>query len=402
MNFTDMIKFHKGRIAIINATHVKSDDNWQSNATPIEIVDKMISKTKLDGKDILVMFNLEFLERLIYDKHVHNENLYFLADTEVEKRIAEKIYNVKSIVVTEPDLKTKQFITKVSQMKFDLVFSNPPYNGNIDLKILQQLKPIAKEMIVVHPSTWLIDLKGKNKLYNDFKNDLKLKSVEMFNGNPVFGIGLNVPCSITHIDNTHKGKNINVKMFNDEYKVTSIDDITKYGKDWTYTVKPFMQTIKSYIDLNGNVWNNKIETMNDRSKFFVQLAAIVGTRDSSSSDRMVKDDFYTIVMKNSDGNRGIRKEFSNTSGVSNMPTYEFSIETEQTNFINYLKTDFARFCLSMYKIQVNNHRGELEIIPWMDFTQEWNDEKLFSHFEIDQETQDYIRSFLPDYHGIRK
>ena len=132
------------------------------------------------------------------------------------------------------------------------------------------------------------------------------------------------------------------------------------------------------------------------------MAAIVGTRDSGSSERMVRDDFYTIVMKNSEGNRGIRKEFNNTLGISNMPTYEFSTEDEQTNFINYLKTDFARFCLSIYKIQINNYRGELEIVPWMDFTQQWNDEKLFKHFDIDQATQNYIRTFLPDYHKIRK
>jgi len=153
-------------------------------------------------------------------------------------------------------------------MKFDLVFSNPPYNANIDLKIIQTLKPIASEMIIVHPGTWLIDLKGKSKLYNEFKKNLKLKSVEMFNGNVVFGIGLNVPCVVTHIDDSHQG-NINVKYFNDEYQVNDVADITKYSDNWLLITKPFMESVKAYIKLYGNVWDNKIPTMSNTNNFFV-------------------------------------------------------------------------------------------------------------------------------------
>lgn len=53
--------------------------------------------------------------------------------------------------------------------KFDLCFSNPPYNHidkerkindrNTDLKILNVIHNYVKEIIVVHPSTWLLDKK---------------------------------------------------------------------------------------------------------------------------------------------------------------------------------------------------------------------------------------------------
>jgi L-lactate utilization protein LutB len=48
------------------------------------------------------------------------------------------------------------------------------------------------------------------------------------------------------------------------------------------------------------------------------------------------------------------------------------------------------------------HRGELEIVPWLDFTEEWDDNKLFAKFDVSQELQDYIKDFLPDFHEIRK
>jgi hypothetical protein len=57
--------------------------------------------------------------------------------------------------------------------------------------------------------------------------------------------------------------------------------------------------------------------------------------------------------------------------------------------------------LSLYKNGQHLENGEMSLIPYLDFTQEWNDEKLFKKFNVSQELQDYIREFLPDFHGIR-
>ena len=135
-------------------------------------------------------------------------------------------------------------------------------------------------------------------------------------------------------------------------------------------------------------------------KYFVQLAAILGHWDKSC-EKMVKDDFYTFVMKDSERNKGIRQPNLNKPGGPT-PTFEFNTEEKQINFIDYLKTDFARFCLSFLKIGQHLENGEMSIVPWLDFTQKWDDEKLFKYFNINEETQKYIREFLPDYHGVRK
>ena len=64
-------------------------------------------------------------------------------------------------------------------MKFDVVFSNPPYNSNIDIKILNEIIDVADEFVIVHPSTWVLDLKDKSKLYQDFKTKLN-KNINKF------------------------------------------------------------------------------------------------------------------------------------------------------------------------------------------------------------------------------
>jgi site-specific DNA-methyltransferase (adenine-specific) len=103
-------------------------------------------------------------------------------------------------------------------------------------------------------------------------------------------------------------------------------------------------------------------------------------------------------MKN-DGNKGIRNLNVRKDAWL---VWEFDTEQECDNYINYLRTDFARFLLSVLKNTQNNHYGEMDLIPWLDFTEEWDDDKLFKKFNVSQELQDYIKDFLPDFHGIRK
>ncbi len=271
LNLEELIKRHNGRMAVIKETEVKDKDNLQAHSTPLSIVDRMINKTTLENKKILVIFNLEFLEQLINKYRVAPANIYLLADSNVEKLISEKLYRVNSVLVNVEDFKSKKFISELTKMQFDLVFSNPPYNSNNDLKILQEIKEVATELVIVHPSTWLLDLKSKSKLYNDFKKNLKLKSVELFNGNPIFNITLMVPCVITHTDSFYSGTT-SVKFFSDEYEVSSIEEITKFGEAWLLLVKPFMNIIQEYIDENGNVWARRLFAgKEDQSKFHAQL-----------------------------------------------------------------------------------------------------------------------------------
>ena len=54
--------------------------------------------------------------------------------------------------------------------------------------------------------------------------------------------------------------------------------------------------------------------------------------------------------------------------------------------------------MSFIKVGGHLDSGELEVIPWMDFTQEWNDKKLCDVFNISNELWKYIDNFIPDYY----
>jgi len=40
----------------------------------------------------------------------------------------------------------------------------------------------------------------------------------------------------------------------------------------------------------------------------------------------------------------------------------------------------------------------LDAVPYLDFSQEWTDEKLFDHFNLIQEERNFITEYIPDWY----
>ena len=284
-------------------------------------------------------------------------------------------------------------------MKFDIIFTNPPYNKNIDIQILNNVVSYTNELVAIHPSLWLMDKKRNNSTFNSLRDKIngKVRNLELFNGNMIFGgITVNSPIVVTHVDNSYAGE-VQVDYFGDKYSCQDVYDVNKFGSEWFTLVKPFSEQIKTYISGNLSIWSQKVSGINlQPDKFYCQLAGTIGHVNLKSNTHvMVKDDFYTMTIKDNRQNKGIRKpELTNT--------YCFDNTDEVENFLSYLQTDFARFCLCIYKNNVHIDSGEMDFIPWMDFSETWDDDKLFKHFDVSDVLQQYIRNFLPDYYSIRK
>jgi hypothetical protein len=287
-------------------------------------------------------------------------------------------------------------------MKFDVVFTNPPYTRGNDISIINSIFEYTNEFVIVHPSTWVLDLKGKTKSYSLLKQRCNnhVKSLDLFNGNIVFDIQLFVPCAITHVNRSYTGK-CHVDYFGKTFSAENLEDITKFGDKWNDLVKHFYINMKTWCENNSSIWQHN-HTEIDDNLFNCQISSIRGTPNRSKSSRkMVLDDFYTLINKNPEDCKGIRIKDINKPG-NIIPVFGFLTEQERDNFVDYLCTDFARFCLSLLKNNPATSLGEMNLIPWLDFTEKWDDNKLFKKFAVSQELQDYIREFLPDFYGIRK
>ena len=401
MNLHKLLSFEQGRI-IFFETLTKHPENWQQNTTPLSIVRKMLDKTSLDDKKILVLFNIEFLQVLVEERKINPENIYYIADNDLEYLSAIKIFKVQSYKLSDFTVPALKNLIVGLDMKFDLVFSNPPYNSNIDIKILNEIIGVADEFVVVHPSTWVLDNKKGYKLYNDFRDKINshVQSIEMFNANKIFDIRLNAPISITHIDLKYKG-DVKVSLFDEFFETDNIYDVTKFGTKWFSLVKDFANKLASYCELHSSVDDHSIDVQGIpngtnflNGEFYCQSADIIGT-PSSENKSLGTGCFYTILLQNPQNNSGIRKNTIKNS-------FKFACENHRKYFLLYCQSDFARFCIALLKNNTTFKAGEMALLPWLDFSEEWGDEKLFEKFEVSQELQNYIREFLPDFHGIRK
>ena len=85
----------------------------------------------------------------------------------------------------------------------------------------------------------------------------------------------------------------------------------------------------------------------------------------------------------------------------------FNSENEVKNFINYLKTDFARSVLYFYKNSTQLIPAT-DYLPWFDFSDnvfskspKEIDNYLFKKYDISDEIRKHIEEILPDYYNIR-
>lgn len=273
--------------------------------------------------------------------------------------------------------------------KFDVVFSNPPYNKNKDLKILKSLfeEHISNNIVFIHPSGYLLDKKFKTKLYNYIRNTNYLESVNMFWGNKLFGIKLFSPCCIS-VWNTNKTT--------DECSVTdNAISHTKYTcKINSISIHPAAVNIwKPVIKCNKNLIT-ELTPPGQLSDYSVKFALIRGHVYDSGG---YMDDFFTLICKEIETNK-CGQSFEFGDHVHMKLHWSFNNETERVNFINYCKTKIVRFILSCIKVGGHIDSGELEVIPWLDFTKEWNDAKLCEEFNINNKLWNYINNFIPDYY----
>lgn len=65
-------------------------------------------------------------------------------------------------------------------------------------------------------------------------------------------------------------------------------------------------------------------------------------------------------------------------------------EEEAKNALKYLKTKFSRILLSIKKTTQNTAKDTYSLLPLLDFTEEWSDEKLYQRYRLSQKEINFI------------
>ena len=301
--------------------------------------------------------------------------------------------------------------------KFDVILMNPPFNHFLGDSFLNKVLDIANIIISIQPESYLF--KGKN---GNIKIKEKLSKgyteIENIDANLFFDACFQSKIGIILHDYNKKDK-----IIIDKKIIKTLDNIKIFFDD--NLIIEFNNIISSLIKENNafNKWKGtpgsyypdrfiKIED-EDQNAWVVQCAHLRGHVDPKLKDGKAED-FYTMIPRNekliNDQFIGQYKDLiklrDNKGKLKLQYYFKFNSKEEAYNFINYIKTDFARTCLYLEKKDMNVYWRS---IPWFDFSDDHFskspreiDDWLFKKYNISDEIRKYIEEILPDYYGIRK
>lgn len=388
----------------------ESGSDVHENYTPADICDMMLDKVDLTkAETVLVLYNIELLFAL--KKRKFSGHVTFFTQSEEKAGIAPKIFSNLTVEYIDKEENPLYHMENKWPDKFDIVIANPPYSNKLDLKFLAKTFDIAKDEIVfVHPSSFLVDQKKSLEIYTKTleKVGKYIKSIKLFNGNGIFDIGLYVPCSITHISKKEESNyfQFDYPQYKQSFKLenSKISEISVFGYSNHFSsiknkIKAFLKNQGSEnLETRGFVLGSGKEDqrfLRNQDSFFIEMSHITAGNNRGEhvkfDDPIHKPDFFIAISKyQTVVKRGIEPKYN--------IWFEFDSIIQATNFLNYLKTDFFRICLSLSKTNQHLARGEFRMIPWLDFTQDWTDEKLYAHFGINQEEQSFIKEVIPNWY----
>ena len=250
-------------------------------------------------------------------------------------------------------------------MHFDKIIMNPPYNGNLHLKILQEAMKHSDEIINLSPIRWLQDPLAQYKKNSDWFRfeDIreKIESLDVVSGaeaNKLFGIDAFIDLGI--------------------YRVTPKVgiDLTNFWKEVRKPAEVMM--IEKLIAMKDNLLNHIEKQKLDGIR--VPLTDIGGNRGYKP---VYKEIAYVV-----DG----KKDGKDWTKCKNMGGYEkpegsalplsvkFASAAEAQNFYDVFYTKFGSWLCDITHTQ---QHLQPSILPWLsDYTHPWTDEDLYEYFGL--------------------
>ena len=434
-SFIEKLNNKLNMIELTSKPIVENDAAWQQHGTPDIVIDMMLDMYYKNGEfknneRILILFNVEFIKQIYfkYRDELIFGNLYFIADSQEKFDIVKRLYpNVHCVLCDQHNI--ENLIKKIGEFnvkKFDIVFSNPPYNDGLDLKILSNIKNTFKKAIIVHPAVWILENKcvgyiGKFK--KEFQNNIE--KVVIFRGSDMFGVGFMSALDICVFNTEKLDSKIEVddQVVNCKYIANNHIDITQYGDMWLkLNIKKFIEKFHTEKSILRHVYFDRdhLENLTYPIKLSECRSGNPHFNDGYYDEKLgyyvlnKTNCFFTCIAKGDPEKYHFNCDWTNKHNQTLL--FNFISSNERFNFYVYAKSKFFRFLISLYKVNMANVSSSgsplsinskldghpMKLIPWLDFTQEWDDAKLCKEFGISEELWNYIDNFIPDYYDDYK
>ena len=298
-------------------------------------------------------------------------------------------YLIKSHIIEcvycESDLEMEK---EYMECKPDLDIINPPYDGSLHLRILENVlnnKKPGATVISIQPVRWLEDPLAEYKQGSDYKkyaNSIvnKISSLSL--------IPANTACDLFEIAN---GTDLGIYVFNDEHNELAFNSQHALTKKLIDKIIP-MQKLADHLETN-TVDGIRVEVK--------EITTGTGGHNLGNYNSSKLADVRITWGPYTDGFDTNNYFFTDTRNKNQhtKPTFRSSIKfddmTTALNFYNSCNTNFYRNLIQLLKWDVN---VPLKYLPWMEnYSFAWTDADYCKFFNLTEEEAEFMSRVVDDY-----
>jgi site-specific DNA-methyltransferase (adenine-specific) len=412
------------------------EENWQDVKTPEWVAKEMVRcipdlKTR---SRFLVLFNIELLDALVKEGVPVNK-ITFGSDSALEQAMAEGLYKkLKTIPIGRTfDEMKKALEGKAGQ--YDVVLSNPPYQikdggfgvsarpiyHEIVIYIIDSLKP--QYVCMITPSRWMAGGKGLDDYRAKMLADKRIRLIQDFPGNTsVFetvsiGGGVSyffwdrdrdpkeVLCSFNGIDRDIGEFDVLVR---DNTSVQILKKVLAKHTGKTFCDKLVISRKPFGLATNFKEWQpagtpGSVKCYCAKKDGFEKWVDANIVNDPHGVQGKWKVLTLPVTYEGSSFSGGKRQIFSKIFIAEKasvcIETYivtgSFNTKKEADNYLEYMKTKFYRFMLSLRVISQHISKGCFAWVPDLgSYANLVTDEDLYAHFNLTKKEIEHINSTI--------
>jgi predicted RNA methylase len=369
--------------------------------TPDSIISKMFSYVERSTcfcdpacgtGNILVFITKELLKKNVAQKEIIDR----IYGYEIDKNsVAICIDRLKQLL---PDIDKSLIENKIKCLntlndlsiqnkKYDAIVMNPPYEKDLHKEFMLWAQKHSDKFVSIQPCQTLYR-HPKSSIDKAFMQTVLnfCESIEIYNPNLIFENAVfSSPVGIFYFTMQKiPGSKIYINdMMRDDSYYSNGPFLYKYNTE----LKDFRENIFSYLNGKQTV---KDHIFNSPGKeWSVEIPKIRGHLSLTEKDIYDCSDIFTFIPDD--------RVPSFNSSSSGRLYVRFSSKEEAENFILYLRTFFARACLSISKHGLHNDCNELKLVPWLDFSKKWTDKDLFALLGDTDKLYDSVVKVIPKY-----
>ena len=325
-------------------------------------------------------------------------------------------------------------ITKIFNMKFDVIIGNPPYqlssnNNGIQAtplyhKFIQQAKKLnPKYLTMIIPARWYAGGMGMNDFRNEMINDSHIHYLHDFPKSRDCFSGVDIAGGICYFlwDREYNGTCVVENQIGDiinkeerclnEFPIFVRDNI---GIRIVHKIKAKEELDLSNIVYSISPFGLSTSTRGESEKFHGSVTLISSKGKSYLDKEQITNkeliDQYKVsigqlnpdrggVNNASDGKMNVTtKVVIYDKGEVTTATYlilgAFEDRCLAENYAAYIRTKFVRFLISLTLSSMHITKNNFVFVPLQDFSKPWTDEKLYTKYELTEEEIEYIESMI--------